>query len=108
MKAKRQLTVLYRQLKIGKPEIRLQPLKKRLLKDASASIEGVAGEPDQLRLVKLEPTRLVQLLPQLANVNEIAQPHRTGAIHQCERSLCFGEILPDKLQHQQLVEIRIQ
>ena len=108
MKAQRKLPILHRQFKIGELKIPLQPLQKRRLKDAALSIERISGQPDQLRLVEAQPPRRLQLLAQLIHVDDVAQPHRARAIHQRERGLCRGKMLPDELQHQQLVEVRIE
>ena len=40
--------------------------------------------------------------------DHVAETHRCGAIHQRECRMGSPEVLPDKLQHQQLVEICIQ
>ncbi len=108
VKTKRQLTIFDRQFKIRQTKIPLQPLKKCRLENASAPIKRITRKPDQLRLVEPQPPRLFQLFPQLVHTDQIAQAHGSGAIEQRERGLCLGEILPDKLQHEQLVEIRIE
>ncbi len=86
----------------------VQPLQEVRLEDAAAAEEGVAGQPDQLRFQKAQAAHVLQLLQYLFARNHVGQPQRRGSVAHRERYLRGGEMLPDELKHQQLVEIRIQ
>ena len=51
---------------------------------------------------------MVELLGNLPGREHVGQTHPRSAIEQRERHPRFRVILPDELQHQELVEIRIQ
>jgi len=50
---------------------------------------------------------MIELFAQLHLVDLLGQPHRLGAVDQRKRRVDFRIKLPDHLQHQQLVEIRV-
>src|SRR5208337_1394020 len=89
-------------------EVAIEPLQESRLKDTSASIEGIAGEPDQFGLLKAQLLGLLQLFPKLIGVNQIAKAYVDGAIDERKRSGCLGEALPDELQHQQFINIGVE
>src|SRR5580692_6793511 len=89
-------------------EVPFQPFQKRRLEDAPPSIERVARQPDQLGLMEAQLSGFFQLFAQLLNVDDVTQTHRARTIEQSERGLGRAKMLPDELEHQQLVEIRIQ
>jgi hypothetical protein len=51
---------------------------------------------------------MFQLLDYLLGCEHVRQTHRRSAIEQRERHSDFRVTFPDELQHQQLVEIRIE
>src|SRR5216683_8213559 len=64
-----ELAVLNAQFVVGEAKVALEPLEEGRLKDAAASIEGVAREPDQLGLVESELLCLFQLFAKLVDVD---------------------------------------
>src|SRR6185503_12223085 len=55
-----------------------------------------------------QPARVLKLFPQLVDIHNLAKPHILRTVHQRERRTRPRKMLPDKLKHQQLVEIRIE
>ena len=53
-------------------------------------------------------SRMFQLFAQLAHIHHLAKTHIVRPVQQRECCPSLPEMLPDKLQHQQLVKIRIQ
>ena len=51
---------------------------------------------------------MLQLLQHLVALDHVGQPQRRGAVADAERYLRGGKVLPDKLQHQQLIEVSVQ
>jgi len=83
-------------------------MQKRRLKNPALPIESIARQPDHLRLMDAQFARGFKLLPQLMHIHNLAQQHIMRPVHQRERRPRPGKMLPDKLQHQQLVEVRIE
>src|SRR5665213_131438 len=108
VKCERELPVFNGQIKVGEPEIMVEPLQKSRLENAPVSIESIARQPDQLGLVEAQLFRLLQLLAKLAGIDQIGKTHLHGAINEGKRSVRFWKMLPDELQHQQLVKICIE
>ena len=50
----------------------------------------------------------LKLLAQLVHVNELAEPHVRGAILKREGDAGGGKVLPDELEHEQLVEVGVE
>src|SRR5580704_2264984 len=51
---------------------------------------------------------VLQLHLEFFDMEDVCHPHRGMAVDQRELDARLGEMLPDKLQHQQLVEVRIE
>ena len=68
----------------------------------------VAGEPDQLGFAEAKLARGFELLAQLRDADDFAQAHRSGAIDEREGGARAGEMLPDELEHEELVEIGVE
>ena len=51
---------------------------------------------------------LLELSYQFLALDSIREPNFGGAIDELEGCACPGEMLPDKLQHEQFVKIRIE
>ena len=94
--------LVFRQPEIGEPGQELR------LEDLLAAVEAVAGEPDHLLLAEAQRARMVELRAQLALVDLVGEPDRGRAVDQREGRLDVGIEPPDHLQHQQLVEIRVE
>ena len=108
VEAERELAVFDGELEVGEAEVLRQPLKESGLKDAALSIKGIARQPDELGLVKPELPGLLKLLAELGDVDGFAQAHRGGPVHQRKRHTRARKVLPDELEHQQLIEICIK
>ncbi len=77
------------------------------LEDLRAAVEGVTRKPDVFLLGEAQGTRVIELLAQFHLVDLFRQPHRLRAVDERKRRVDFRIEFPDHLQHQQLVEIRI-
>ena len=108
LEAELQLAVADGELIVGEPEIVLQPIEEGRLEDAAAAEEAVAGEPDQFGLAETQLARGFKLLAQLCEADDFAQAHRRGAIDERECGAGAGEMLPDELEHEELVEIGVE
>ena len=51
---------------------------------------------------------MIELGAQFAFIDDVGQAHMVGAVDQLEGGLDIGMLLPDHLQHQQLVEIGVE
>ena len=51
---------------------------------------------------------MLQLHLQFFDVDDVGHAHRGVPVEKRERHARFGEMLPDELQHQQLVEVGIE
>ena len=92
VKGEGELAVFYRQLVIREPEVALEPLEKCGFEDAAAAVKGVAGEPDELGLVKAQLPGLLELLAKLVDIDEIAKACIDGAIDERKkRRVVFGK-----------------
>src|ERR1022692_4168971 len=99
--------VSYRQFVVRQSEVAFQPFKEGGFKDSAAAIERVAGQPNQFGPAEAQVTRMIELRDQLFM--------REGVYGACGRAVENGErharlrvMLPDKLQHQQFVEVGIE
>src|SRR5580704_25560 len=99
--------VLHRQFVVRQSEVAFQPLQKGGLENPAPAIERVAREPDQFRPAKADATSVIELRDQFFGGEGIyGAAGRT--VEQGELYSRPGVMLPDKLQHQQLVEIGIE
>lgn len=109
MKTQGELPVAGRcQLVFGQLKVAVEPLKEGGFEDALAAVEGIAREPDEFGLVKAEGAGVVELLAKLAGIDEIGETDLGGAIDEGKRGAGRREVLPDELEHEQLVEVGIQ
>src|SRR5882757_5099666 len=99
--------VLYRQFVVRQSEIVFEPFQESWLKDSAATIKRVAGQPDDFGSSKANTAGVIELSDELF-MRECV--HRTGRRTVIQRELHArpGKMLPDELQHQQLVEIGIE
>jgi hypothetical protein len=103
-----ELAVLHRQLVIRKAKVAFEPLEESRFKDAAASIESIAREPDQFGLMEAQFPGLFQLGAKLLDFDHIGEAQVGGAVDKRKRSGGFGEMLPDELEHQELVKIGVE
>ena len=86
----------------------LEPVKEGGFEDAAAAEEGVAGEPDQLGFAEAEPPRGFKLLAQVFHFDNFTQANGGSAIDEGERGARLPEMLPDELEHEELVEVGVE
>src|SRR5208282_1122404 len=101
------LTVAPRQLVSGEMK-RAEPLHEARYKNMPRAIEGVAGEPDQFVLGEAQRSRVVELVDQLPLVDDLGEAHRGSPIDELKGHLPLRMHLPNHLEHQQLVKIRVE
>src|ERR1700739_3562979 len=89
-------------------KVAIQPFQKRWLENSAAPVKSVACQPNQFRLAKPFPANVLQLHLELFAVDDFRHPHRRMPIEERELHARLGKMLPDELQHQQLVEIRVE
>ena len=101
------LPVAARQLVFRQPEPR-EPFHELGLENLLGAIETVAGEPDQLVLRHAQRARVIELIGQLPLVDDLGEPNARGPIDQLECDPAAAVQLPDHLQHEKLIEVRIE
>ena len=87
---------------------RRQPLHELGLENVAGAVESVAGEPDELVLGEPERARVIELVGELALVHDVGESHRRRPVDELEGHLELRMHLPDHLEHQKLVEVRIE
>src|SRR5271165_6756732 len=102
------LSIAHVELIIRKPEVVFEPLQKRRLEDSPPPIKSVAGEPYQFRLAKAEAAHVLQLHLQFFDVNSVGDPNVGMPVMQRKLHARCGEMLPDELEHEELVKISVQ
>src|ERR1017187_5594852 len=102
------LTVHNRQLIVRQFEIPFQPFQESGFKYSATTAERVARHPDQFGFSKVEFPDVRLLVDNFRNAKEAGETHPRRAAEKREGDVGFREMLPDKLQHQQLVEIGIE
>ena len=107
-KLERDLAVVNGEIEVGETEVSFEPSEKGRFEDAARAVEGVAGQPDQFRFVEAQLARRLKLLAKFTDIDDVAQRNVVGAIHQRECGARFLEMLPDELEHQQLVEVGVE
>ena len=101
------LTVALRQFIVGETESS-EPLHELRLENVARAVERIAGEPNQLVLGESQGARVIELVDQLALVHDIGEPHRRCSVDELESDPALRMHLPDHLEHQKLVEIRVE
>ena len=71
-------------------------------------IEAVAGQPYQLLFGEADLPRMVELGAQLLLVDDVGETDRAGAVDDGECRLHIRMNVPDHLEHEELVEIRVE
>ncbi len=78
------MAALEGQLVIGEAEALLKPFQESRLEDVPRAVEGVAGQPDQLRLAEGELADGVELGAQLVRIDGFGKAGIGVAVHQGE------------------------
>jgi len=102
------LAILLGEVVVGETEVVFEPFEERGLEDAAVSIEGVTGEPDEFGFVIAEFSGVLELVAKFFDLDYIGEANFAGAICEGEGGGGSRELLPDELQHEQLVEIVVQ
>src|SRR4051812_19407973 len=89
-------------------KILLQPFQERGLEDSAAPVKCIARQPHQFRLSEPQSANVLQLYLELLNIDDVADAHTRMTINERKLHTRLGKVLPDELQHQQLVEIRVE
>src|SRR5271168_3056259 len=103
-----ELAVLDGERIVGQFEISFQPFEECRLKDSAPSVERVTGQPDEFRFAKAQFADVLQLFGNLFSGEHVCQTYGGGPIEERKRHSSFRVMLPDELQHQELVEIGVQ
>ena len=85
-----------------------EPVQECGLKDAADAVEGVAGEPDQLAAAEAEAADMLHLLAQGGGVDAVGEMDLSGAIGDFAGDMDGGKVLPDELEHEELVEVSVE
>ncbi len=101
------LAVLAAQIIFRKLEI-VQPVQELGLENLLAAIETVTRQPDHFLLGEAQRAGMVELRTQFALIDLIGKAHRGRAVDEREGCVHLGVKAPNHLQHQKLVEVRIQ
>ncbi len=103
-----ELAVSYRYFIFRQPEISLQPPQEVGFENPAPSIKRVARQPDQLRPSKAQAPGVLHLCRQFFDRKHLCQAHLGRAIAHGQRDSGLGVVLPDELQHQELVEVGVE
>ena len=76
--------------------------------NVAAAVEAVAGQPDQLVFAESKRAAMIELRAQNVFRNDRSEPDFAGAVDEAERHRHLRIKHPDKLVHQELVEVRIE
>jgi hypothetical protein len=102
------LPVVLGDLVPGEAEVGFQPCKEGGFEDLARAVEGIAGEPDQLGPAELEAAHVVHLRDEGVGVDLVGEADARGAVDDFAGDVDGGEVLPDELQHEQLVEVGVE
>ena len=86
----------------------VEPLEEGGLKDLPRAVEGVAGKPDQLGTKEAQFAHMVELFAEHAGGNAVGETDVDGAVVDLAGDVGARKVLPDELEHKQLVEVGVQ
>ncbi len=93
---------------VGEAEAVLEPVEEGGLEDAAGAVEGVAGEPDELGLAEAQAADVLHLLAQGFGGDLVGEADAGGAVDDLAGDVGGGEVLPDELEHEELVEVGVE
>ena len=102
-----ELPVLHPKVVLGQ-SVLAQPGQKIWRKQAFLAVEGVPGEPDALLLGELDGAGVIELLAKLRFIDLFRKAHPRRAVDERERHRDVGALLPDRLQHEELVDVGVE
>ena len=100
------LAVALLELVLGEAEL-LEPVHEVRREHLPAAVEGVAAQPGRLAAGEPERADVVELLAQLALVDDLGEAHAGGAVLDPEGDRRVAMAPEDRLRHQELVEIGV-
>ena len=86
----------------------LEPVQEVGVEDLLSAVEGVAGEPDELAAAEAEGADVLQLVAEGGGGDAVGEADARGAVVDLAGDVGGGEVLPDELEHQQLVEVGVE
>ncbi len=72
------------------------------------AVEGVAGEPDELGTAEAECADVVELIAERGGRDAVGEADVHGAVVDLAGDVGGGEVLPDELEHEELVEVGVE
>ena len=92
---------------VGRQAQALEPLHEIGAEHLTLAIEGVAAQPGALPAREAEAADMVELLAQLALVDQLGQADLRRPVQQRELDRRLRPVPKDRLAHQELVEVRV-
>ena len=92
---------------VGRQAQTLEPLHEIGAEHLALAVEGVAAQPSGFATRQRQGAEVVQLLAQLALVDQLGQAHLGRPVDERKGHARIGELAPHRLAHQQLVEVRV-
>ena len=106
--AEDELAVLLGDGVIGEAEAVFEPGEEGGLEDLARAVEGVAGEPDQLGAAEAQAAQVLHLRDEGGRIDLVGEADARGAVDDLAGDVDGGEVLPDELEHEQLVEVGVE
>ena len=103
-----ELAVVFGDLVVGEAEVVLEPGEEVGVEDLLGAVEGVAGEPDELAAAEAEGADVVHLIAQGGGGDAVGEADVDGAVVDLAGDVGGGEVLPDELEHEELVEVGVE
>ena len=101
------LPVLHAEVVLRQPVL-AEPGQELRREQALLAVEGVPGEPDAFLLGEPHGARMVELLAKLGRVDRLRKARLRRAVDQGERDRDVPELRPDRLQHEELVDVGVE
>ena len=78
------------------------------MEDVADAVEGVAGEPDKFGTAEAEGADVVELIAESGGGDVVGETDAEGAVVDLAGDVGGGKVLPDELEHEELVEVGIE
>jgi hypothetical protein len=93
---------------VREAEVVLEPVEELGGEDVADSVEGIAGEPDELGPAEAEGADVVHLVAEHVDGDAVGKTDAQSAVVDLTGDGDGEEVLPDELQHEQLVEVGVE
>ena len=103
-----ELPVGFVNLVVGEAEVVLEPVEEVGLEDLFGAVEGVTGKPDELGTAQAQSANVVELIAQHGCRDAVGQTDLDGAVVDLAGDGRGWKVLPDELQHEQLIEVCVE